>query len=803
MKTNFIYAFRNIRNNSVNSIITVVGLAVAIACCLIIYLYVSQEYSTNSFYKNADKIFRINYKIKYVDGEGKDVRVDPEIAVLLKKEIPQVDKSAEYRAAFEQTLHYRENYYDVQTSLASEDFFQIFSFKFLAGDPSGIFKNPYEMVITRKLADILIPNKNNYSSLLGKSVEFNLAYRNTPFKIVGIIDNIPQNSSIGFDAIVSGKSGRNFGGCDNGFGYTSIFFEIKENASAKNAEKNVNQFVNTYYKQRVKQMQDENQLVKTDEAFIPFILPLKDVYVQGDIGNCFERSVEKKNFLILITISMLILIIACSNYTILSLGQYLKKIGDVGIRKAMGANAGNIFGTFLSEGFILTFAAFLGGCILCNLFIPIFSKLAQTQISSQLINIPKIILFIAILISGISFIASMVPVLVFSKVSPHQMAGKKINIGNKSKLSQVFVSIQYGLSIILIIVALFIIRQKDFMKNRTLGIDTKNIIDVRVDRIDEDKKNTFKEMLSKCPGVINLTMACRDFMNGESDDYVDKGNGEPIDVVRFKVDQNYLATLGLNLIRGNNFTQSNIRPNDRSMIVNKKFIELFGIQDDPIGKTYSIFGSNFSIIGVVDNYHFFDMRHKISPAMLYTRTNYGENYHNILLKYNPMQLSNVIKHIKKCYEEVAPGKTLTYDFWDERLNQRYEREELWSKIIGYASVIAIIISSLGLFGLTILLINQRVKEIGVRKVNGAIAWEVILTINKAFINWLIGSLIIAIPIAYYIVIKWLESFPYKVQVSWWIFILAGAIALFVALVTVSWQSWKAANRNPVEALRYE
>jgi len=803
MKTNLTYAYRNIKNNSINSIITVVGLSVAIACCLIIYFYINQEYSFNNFHKNKDKIFRINYTIKYIDSEYKDVRVEPEIAERLKKEIPQIDKSAEYRHAFQQTLSFRDNFYDVQTSYASEDFFKMFTFNFLAGNASNILTNPNEIVLTRKTAETLAGGNSNYGDLMGKNVEYPLAFGNIPFKVVGIIDDIPKNSSINFDAVVSGKTGRNFGGCDNYLGYTSVYYMIKDNADARSTEMNVNQFVSKYYKERVTMMQERNELVKTNDAFVPFVVSLKNVYLNGDINNCFERSVEKKNFIVLITIGLLILIIACSNYTILSLGQYLKKIGDVGIRKAMGANSKNIFTVFLSESFILTFASFFLGGVLCSLFIPVFGKLAETEILTHLIDVPDVLLFVFILFFAISVITSIIPVLVFSKVSPHQMAGNKSNIGNKSRLSQVFVSIQYSISIILIIVTLFIVRQSNFMKNRSLGLDTNNIIDIRVNRVDDEGKATFKELLKECPGVINLTMACRNFMNGSSDDYVDKGDGERVDVYKFKVDQNYIPTLDLKLLQGSNFTQSNVKPGDRSIIVNKTFTTAFGIEDDPIGKTYSISGVNFSIIGVVDDYHFADMKQKVNPAMLHARTNYGNSYNDILLRYHPKQLSNVIEHIKKCYQEVAPGKTLTYDFWNERLNQRYETEERWGKIIGYASAIAIIISSLGLFGLTVLLINQRVKEIGVRKVNGATAMEVLITINKAFIGWLIGSIIIAIPVSYYIVDKFLSNFPYKVDLSWWVFILAGTIALLIALLTVSWQSWKAATRNPVEALRYE
>ena len=197
------------------------------------------------------------------------------------------------------------------------------------------------------------------------------------------------------------------------------------------------------------------------------------------------------------------------------------------------------------------------------------------------------------------------------------------------------------------------------------------------------------------------------------------------------------------------------------------------------------------------------MRQTIRPAMLFTRQNMGNDYDRTLVRYYPNQLSDVIKHITECYTKIAPGKTLDYSFWDEQLGKRYEREERWSKIIGSAAAIAIIISSLGLFGLTILLINQRIKEIGVRKVNGASAKEVLVTIIKSFIIWLLGSLIIATPLANIIVNKWLDNFPYKTNVSWWVFAVAGIITLLIALITVGWQSFKAASRNPVEAMRYE
>lgn len=803
MKINLIYALRNIRNNPVNSLITVFGLSVAIACSLIIYFYVVQEFNYDSFHKNADRIYRVNYNGRYVFGDFKDVRVTPEVADLLKKEVPQIEKSAEYRYAFEQVISFEYNYFDVQTALASEDFFDMFSFDFIAGKQSKIFYNPYEAVITRKLADKLMAGKKSYDELIGKGLEFPLNYPNTAFRIIGIIETVPHNSSMDFDVIVSGKTGRNFGGCDNNFGYTSVFYQVKTDASHRDAEKNVNRFINKYYKGRVEDMQNNNQMLKTADAFVPFVLPLKDIYLAGDINNCFQKSVDKRSFIILMTIGGLILLIACSNYIILSLGQYLKKIGEVGIRKSMGATSANIFALFMSESFLMTITSLIAGGLLCYSFIPVFEKLAQNQIYIPLIDIRKAIIFCSSLVILIIVFTSIVPVLIFSKVSPNQMAGKKINIGNKNKISQVFVSFQYSLSIILVIVTLFIIRQSNFLKKQNLGLITENIIDIRIDKLDENQKETYKTMVSENPGVASLTMADRNFMNGSSDSFVDKGNGEQIDVFRFVVDHHYVTTLGLKLLHGKDFTEQNETTGDRTMIVNRRFTELFEIEDDPIGKVYQISGVNFTITGVVENYHFRDMKDKIYPAMLSCRKNFGNSYNNLLVRFNPENLKGVVNHLKKSYEQLAPGKTFTYDFWDEKLNQRYEEEERWSKIVAYASMIAIIISSLGLFGLTILLINQRIKEIGVRKVNGARSFEILLTIYKTFVVWLLGALIIAMPIAYYIVDKWLSNFPYKVQMSWWVFVLAGTFAIVVAIITLSWQSWKAATRNPVESLRYE
>lgn len=805
MRTNLIYALRNIKKNAISSFISVIGLAIAIACCLWIYFYVSQEYSYNNFFSNTDRIFRINYELDYVDGPEQDIRVEPELADLLMQNVPQIEKSTEFRSAFSQLLQHEEEFFETEMSYADREFFDVFSFRFLAGDRENVFRSPEEIVITKVLADKLLRQKNkDYSQLIGQSIEFPLAYGNKQFQITAVLDNMPRNSSIRrFEGIIPGENGDNFGGCNNDLGYTSVFFLTKENAHVNSAKNEVIKQLHNYYDDRIQHLINNREVINSPDAFTPFITSLKEGYFRDNIQTCSEISSSRRGLTILISIGILILLIACSNYTILSLGQAQKKMSEVGVRKAMGARKSNIFAIFFSEGLVLSVIAFILGALLCLFIVQNVNRIAEIEIFTELIRIPGIILFVILAFLTIVVFTSTIPVLVFSNINPNQLLGKKQSAGKKGMLSQLFVSFQYSLSVILIIVTISIIRQSNYLKNKSLGISTENIINFNTSNIPEEERMLFRNLVEEHPGVINLTLTSRNFINGYSYTYVNKGNSEQILVWHFKVDEKYIPTLGLQLIYGKNFSFENIRPGDISMIVNKAFIVAFGIQDNPIGKRYRFGNTSFSIIGVVEDYYFRDCAQEQKPAMLFTRTDWGNGFYEMLLKFNPQQLSEVIKHVKKCHSKVAPGTEINYTFWNEELAKRYPNEERWSKIVGLAAIIAILISSLGLFGLTILLINQRIKEIGIRKVNGARSIEILITINKPFVTWILASIAIASPLAYYIVKIWLKNYPYRISIGWWVFFLAGLITIGIALLTVSWQSWRAARKNPVEALRYE
>ncbi len=584
------------------------------------------------------------------------------------------------------------------------------------------------------------------------------------------------------------------------FGSSSVFYEVNENENILLAEKQVINIVNEHYRNLIEGLKSQNILLNTTNAFTPFVLPVKDVYLSG-VNSDYERRNNKTSLFILSAIGFLILIIACSNFILLSLGQSFKKVREVGIRKTMGAGKGNIFNLFFTENIILTLLALIFGLILCFLLIPVFDQLAQNGIYTDLINPLFISVFVVICILFILISTSFFPLIKLAKIRPNMLMSKKSGKGKRIDITSIFVTIQYGLSIILIILTISIVRQTNYMKYKDLGFSSKNIISLRIYPLDNSDKNALRDRLMSNPEILNLTLTDRDFVSGRGNNYVKTGEGEYISTRILNVDNNYIPTLGLKIIDGENF--SDVSLVNQTVIINEKLLASLNLDDKGVGQSINMDGKNYRITGVVKDFHFDSMKEEIESLMLILRTEKGDRGSFMFIKYNPSQLDKVIPFIQNTWKEIAPDKELNLNFWDKQLNQRYENEEKWSHIIGYAAIIAIIISSLGLFGLTLLVINRRVKEIGIRKVNGAKVSEVLTMLDKDFIKWVVIAFIIACPIAWYTMHKWLENFAYKTNLSWWIFGLAGILALGIALLTVSWQSWRAATKNPVEALRYE
>lgn len=804
MRRNIQYTLRNIKRNKVNTVITTVGLSIALASVLIIYLFVTQEKSYNSFHENADRIFRLNYRIVLKDGTtGADHLIDPDLAKELSDKVPQIEHCTPFRIGYMAQLDLEDKNLKVKLGIAEQEFFDMFSFKLIYGDRDNLLKNPTNIAITQSLAEKLAGEYNkDIENLIGQNLKFTFIEK-TLFTIVGIMEDIPKNSSIDFEAIIPYEYEGSFWQSNNGFGNSSLFFEIKEDVNPQQANVLISNTVKEYYKKNIERAQKSNFLHPSSKCFQPFMLPLKSLYLDNSVDVSYELSGNKTQLKILTTVSILILFIAFSNYIILIIGQFFKKASEVSIRKSVGGGNIDILRLFLSENAILIVASFIMGGILSYVLIPVFNNISQSQIYFNLVNIPSLFGFSFFTIILLIALTSIIPMFIFRKVKPTLLAVRNLSAGKKVSISHLFVGLQYALAIVLIISTLVINKQTNYLKNKSLGFSAENIISIDVPYLNQSESAVLRDILKKQAGVLNTCLTNRNFFDGYSSRSFEVSNTEVMETYIFKADNYFISTLNLNLLEGRNFSESDISQNNRSIIVNEEFVSRMNFKDSPVGKTVTSGRDKFNIIGVVNDYQFLTSREKIQPMVLYSNTRIGNDYSAVLLKFNPQNLNNVISAIKQAWKEIDTKEELNYMLWDQELKSRYETEERLSKIIMYASIIAVVILSLGLFGLTVLISAQRINEIGIRKVNGAKVSEVLMLLNSDYLKWVFIALIVACPLAWHLLNKWLENFAYKTEIGWLIFAMAGAIALVIALLTVSWQSWRAARRNPVEALRYE
>jgi putative ABC transport system permease protein len=780
-------------------------LTIGFTCCIIISLHVFHEFSYDKFNKDADRIFRVCYHVHEKNVAYNHYLHPKELSKQIKSEIPLIEKSAAYKWAWGTTIKYNGQYYSELLALTEPDFFSIFSYRLISGNPAMLLQSPNDLIITEDFAKKLSPSgSRNYNDLIGKTVEFPNNLRGKVFTISGILETLPSTSSMAFNMLIPLDYQDNFSQSNNDFGNTSVYIKLKEGTDINQISKTASSAILSFYESKIKELQGKNVLPNSSDCFVPIFQPLLKVYLDSSFDNDYVKQGNKTNLYILLGIGLLILFVGCCNFILLFLGQFLKKTKKVGVQKVFGAKNWNIFKYFFAEVNVLAFLALIAGLIISNDLLPLYSRFAQIDITNKLFYYPDIFLIIGLIYLIIVTINCIVPIFVFSKIKPVSLL-KKMNLKRgQVKLPFVFVTLQYSISMILIISSLFIYSQVNYMKYKNLGFTSKNVLCVEMADMPSKQRLTFRDLLKNHPGIINVTATNMDFVNGRSSNYMKKENGENVGVRFIRADENYIQTLGLQLIAGENFTAGNKNDNDKNIIVNEKFITSLDIKDDPVGKMIQSPDLPFAvnILGVVKDFHFDSMKEDLQPLALVANTRF-ESINYLFVRFNEKSIAEVLQFINKSWDEIVTDRKARISFWDEKLESRYQNEERWSHILNYASILSIFITTLGLFGLTLLIINNKTKEIGIRKVNGVKSLEIVLMLNFNFVKWVAIAFVIACPVAWYAMHKWLQNFAYRIELHWWIFLLAGIIALGIALLTVSWQSWRAATRNPVEALRYE
>jgi len=766
-------AIRNLKRHKGFSFINITGLALGIACFLFILVYVQDELSYDGFHEDADSIYQI---LTHTDIKNNSITPTP-LAPKLKEECPEIIDAARYHWIWGgAVINYNDKTFEEDgLRLVDPSFFKVFDFPFIMGDPNRALNDPYSIVITKASADKYFGDEYP----IGKVVTLNHQHQ---LIVTGVIENVPSNSTLQFDMLVSLEF--NILNIDNPGSYLAwenltvyTFIKCRDHCNVDELNKKINRLVRN----------QSNR--KSSFSLLPFM----DRY--------FFFYSNKTSIYAFITIAVFVLLVACFNFMNLSTARSARRAKEIGMRKIVGAYRKQIILQFLGESTLLSLIAGICALILFSLLLPLFSTITGKEVILQYPFLLLSSLGVA-LFSGI--VAGSYPALFLSrfKVIPALKGNLKSSFKGKG-LRKTMVVAQFIISILLIIGMLVVNQQKYYMQSKDIGYDKRNIVSIPLDGGSIKYYQVFKNELLKDSRIVCVTGTASSlpFFNWHQGNiqWEGKNINDDISVSFNKVDYDFIKTLNIDLVEGRDFTRALSSDAEYNFLVNEEMAKKIGIH--PVaGATLKIGDHPGKIVGVIENFHFSPLQRQIEPLILRLSP---EDADNMLIRIQPENLAATLSFIENTWKNVVPQYPFQYSF----LNEDYERSLFNISRIGYLltafSVLTIMISCLGLFGLSSYAVEQRTKEIGIRKVLGASVSNIVTDISKEFIILVLIANIIAWPLAYYLMNRWLQNFAYRINIGWWILLSAGVLALAIALFTVSYQSIKAALANPVESLHYD
>jgi putative ABC transport system permease protein len=781
IKNYFKIALRNIKRNSTYSILNISGMAIAMASAILILLWVQDEWSYDRHFKNANELSRVieNQNLT-TGGNSLIVPVPGALAPALKDEYPEIIRAVRF-CPNPLTLQKKGEFIEETVISTDKDFLKMFGIRFIRGDINTALDDPHSIVITEETAKKYFGNEE----ALGKT----LASRGFNVTVTGVVKSMPENSHIQFNILIPVEWLSGLGGHTDSWNERfNTYIELKKGTESKIVEAKIHDFIKKHNKESNSEI---------------FLQNIKKVHLYS-VGKYFADSYGTGDITyvrILSLIAIFILIIACINFLNLSTAQSARRAREIGVRKVSGANKQKIILQFLGESLLIVLVAHVIAMIFVELLLPGFNNLIGKQLSVNYQSAGLYIgLFTVVLFCGL--LAGVYPAFYLSSLKPLDVIKGNVNKNpGNAGFRRILVIFQFSLSILLITCTLIVENQLKYIQNKNLGFNKDNIgYFMFPTRPSDPKLETLKQELISNPDILSVTRAGNPFYNeGTRNGFTweRKSEGDDVYFHMIGVDPDYASTYKLELKEGR-FFSSEFQTDKTAIVINEEAEKILGFSN-PIGVTItSSRGSKLNIIGVVKDFHIQSLYHKIGPVIMQMSES-----NNFYIRMKPDKIVPVVESVKKTFKAFDPGLPIDFHFLDDDYDNLYRTEKRMGKIFGYFSLLAIIISCLGLIGLSLFMTERRTKEIGIRKINGAKSIEIFYLLSGEYIIWVMISIIIACPIAWYAMNKWLQNFAYRVSIGWWIFALAGVIALLIALLTISWQSYRAASKNPVEALRYE
>ena len=787
IKNYLVTAIRNLKKHTAYSLINIIGLAIGMACSILILLWVQDELKFDQWNSKSDRIGRVLVRIMN-NGEPFEVAVTPAaLAPNMAKDFPEIDKMCRFKNWGGWLFKYKEGeYIQANSGAIDSTAFDIFDFKFIAGNPKNALNDVYSVVLTEEVAERIFGNENP----LGKVLEVR---DRGVFKVTGVIANI-DHSHFDFEFLfpfsVLREDGENIDEMGQGSYNFTTYFLLKN----KNAFETVNEKLERY----LDKFNEEN----TTELFAQ---GLDDIYLKSTFAYDFTIRGDINNVITFSAIAFLVLLIACINFMNLTTARSSNRAKEIGLRKVVGAKRKNIIAQFFSESIIMSVLSFIIALIVVVVLITRFNELSGKELSPNVLFDP----FMLPLLIGVALVTGLIagsyPSLYLSAFNPIKVLKGKLSTGAKSSiLRKVLVIVQFTLSVALIISTILISQQIKYIKNKNLGYNKEQLVYLGMNNKLRQNYDAIKQQLLKNPNIKSVTTsrvlpiyACPAMTlsqwEGKSDDHT-------MTLHFISIGFDFIKTMEIEMADGRAFDEEMASDTINSVIINQEAVKQMGMEN-PLGKTLTFFGDRqVQIIGIMKDFNFNNVKNKIAPLLLYI--DYSEA-RNCFIRIGPQDMDKTLEYIQGIWNNFESDFDFNYHFMDETLDGLYRAEQRSNTLINYFTIFAIFISCLGIFGLASFMAEQKTKEIGIRKVMGASVPTIIKIFMAEFTKLVVIGNILAWPIAYYAMNKWLQNFAYHITISWWVFAIGAVLSVFVVIVTISYQSYKAAIRNPATSLRYE
>lgn len=791
-------AWRNLLKNKLFSFINIVGLAIGVSCCTIIYLYVNHELSFDTYNKKAERIYRITTKINQPGKDDHFAPSSPKMAASLKANFPEIESVVRFKNSKRPISYKGKNFYENDILYADSSLLDMFTFPIVSGSSHKALSNPYSIVLTEKAAKKYFGNEAPVGKMLQFSDTINLM-------VTAVIKDIPQNSHFHCEAFLSRSTMNDmnkkseqwiYNNEENWFNCDSYsYLLLKENVDYQKLEPKLNAFLD-------KQMADIKKEVGMSLNIE--LQPILNIHLKSHLDSELKNEVNGDITYVYIFIgaAILTLLIACCNFINLSTARSLNRSKEIGLRKVIGASRSQLIFQFLGESMLFSIVACLLSFFLVLIIKPVFDSFIGTSLSLTL----DVLALYFLIIIAIGLLAGLYPALLMSSFAPIQSLKGKISHG----LSDIFfrkglVIFQFSIAIILIIGTTLILQQLNFIQNRNIGLNKEQILTLEFGPGDARKADVLLAELLKNPKVVNGSLNSFSFKSTSNITMLPEGRAQNEMTASYVIcsDENFLKTFEIKLAAGRDFSKSFATDATEAFMVNEAAVKSFNWKTpkEALGKKIEWGGlKNGKVIGVFKDFNFASLHENIEPLLIHV---FPEWCNKISLRLKTNNLTATMSDIEKTWKSIATQSPFKYYFAEDEFNAQYRSEQNMKTVLSAFTFLSILVACLGLFGLASFTIKQRVKEIGIRKVLGSSANGIVSLLSKDFLKLVIISFIVASPIAWYGMNKWLQDYAYKIDIHLWVFALAGTLAFLIAFLTVSIQAYKAAFSNPVKSLRIE